>query len=54
MCFIYAYIIFQKLIKNHFLIIFETVWRKMSCKICQGFTYEYKINQSKAKVCTHF
>ena len=54
MCFIYAYIIFQKLIKNHFLIIFETVWRKMSCKICQGFTYECKINQSKAKVSTHF
>ena len=49
MKFIYDYILFQNVIKNHFIIIFKIDWQKEIRKIWQGFTSNHKVNNLMQK-----
>ena len=39
---IHAYIFFQKIIQNYFVILFKTVWPECVCKICQFLSLNIK------------
>ena len=35
-------ILFQKVIKNHFVLLFEILWREQVFTVCQGFSLNIK------------
>ena len=54
MCFIYAYILIQNVIKNHLIILFKIVSQKYICIVRQHFTSKDEINKSSGEVTTHY